>query len=72
MKYVCPHCHSQSKRRGDIVRHVRVVHQLSIPASNVSEVYQHNKEFVDPWPLTLQSVMAAPQTSVSCGVLSDV
>jgi hypothetical protein len=64
VKYICPHCNCRYKRRDDIVRHARVVHKLYISASSLSEVYQHNKEFVDPWPFTQETALATSLANI--------
>lgn len=43
------------------MRHARIMHGVVTSAFDVHEVYQHNKEFVNPYPLTLQKVLANPQ-----------
>lgn len=56
-KYTCPLCPKQNKRKGELIRHARIVHRLVLQPTQLEEVLQANKGYVDPSPFTLDMVL---------------
>ncbi|GFO13605.1 hypothetical protein PoB_004011000 [Plakobranchus ocellatus] len=60
-KFHCSACSYVSKRKSNVFQHFRLRHNgnmLGNSSESVGKVeYQHNKQFIDPYPLTLESVL---------------
>ncbi|KAK3799044.1 hypothetical protein RRG08_051327 [Elysia crispata] len=60
-KYQCTACSYVSKRKSNLSYHFRKRHGLLPTGSSVEYVekveYQHNQEYIDPYPLSLQIVL---------------
>ena len=60
-KYHCSACPYVAKRRHTVFQHFRLRHNKDVhngsPGCIGSVEYQHNKEFMDPYPLTLEAIL---------------
>ncbi|GFR65878.1 hypothetical protein ElyMa_005543000 [Elysia marginata] len=57
----CSACSFVSKRRYGVIQHYRQRHDRDVPKGSGTCIgsveYQHNKEFIDPHPFTLESLL---------------
>ncbi|KAK0070226.1 hypothetical protein Bpfe_000209 [Biomphalaria pfeifferi] len=61
VKYHCSMCDVFSKRKSNLFQHYRQKHGGDISQSVGNIEHHYNREFQDPYPLTLEAVMGKPR-----------
>lgn len=57
-KFQCSLCSHTTKRKSNLLMHFRYRHPEADPSLCVGDIsYQHNNEFQDPFPLTIQNIL---------------
>lgn len=57
MRYRCHLCPASSKRRNDLYSHYLVKHRYADKSKVIASGQQPNRQFIDPYPLTLEDVL---------------
>lgn len=58
-QFLCGLCAVRCKRKSDLIRHIRHRHDTDCNAESQGPIeYLPNRQFIDPQPHTLESVMA--------------
>lgn len=61
MKYLCPYCNREQKRKRDVSRHALMYHGIAVDLEKLEGNYRPNQQFMDPGSLTLEQVLGTQE-----------